>query len=185
MPGLPCTSSARAVPALGFEKQPRAQPGDPASGSPAAKPDLLIVGLGAPKQELWLAAHRHEIQAPVALAIGATIDFLAGETIAGPGLDARRRPGMAAPRAPASPAASPAATPATPGSSRSSSGASGGSPSVGEFLRNSLFGLAEPALRDLFALGAYRRIDSPLHRAVKHGFLRNRGQFRRNWPTLA
>jgi N-acetylglucosaminyldiphosphoundecaprenol N-acetyl-beta-D-mannosaminyltransferase len=45
----------------------------------AAKPDVLVVGLGAPKQELWLAAHRHEIHAPVALAVGATIDFLAGE----------------------------------------------------------------------------------------------------------
>ncbi len=44
-----------------------------------AQPDVLIIGLGAPKQELWVHAHRHEIAAPVALCVGATIDFLAGE----------------------------------------------------------------------------------------------------------
>jgi N-acetylglucosaminyldiphosphoundecaprenol N-acetyl-beta-D-mannosaminyltransferase len=45
----------------------------------AVKPDVLIVGLGAPKQELWVHAHRNRIAAPVALCVGATIDFLAGE----------------------------------------------------------------------------------------------------------
>jgi len=44
-----------------------------------AQPDVLLVGLGAPKQELWVSAHREAIRAPVALCIGATIDFLAGE----------------------------------------------------------------------------------------------------------
>ena len=44
----------------------------------AARPDALVVGLGAPKQELWVHAHRHEIRARVALCVGATIDFLAG-----------------------------------------------------------------------------------------------------------
>lgn len=41
-------------------------------------PDLLVVGLGAPKQELWLAAHHEALQVGVAIAAGATIDFLAG-----------------------------------------------------------------------------------------------------------
>src|SRR5262249_5665045 len=45
----------------------------------SANPDLLVVGLGAPKQELWVHAHHREIAAPVALCVGATIDFLAGE----------------------------------------------------------------------------------------------------------
>jgi N-acetylglucosaminyldiphosphoundecaprenol N-acetyl-beta-D-mannosaminyltransferase len=45
----------------------------------AARPDLLIVGLGAPKQELWVDAHRERIEADVTLCLGATIDFLAGE----------------------------------------------------------------------------------------------------------
>jgi N-acetylglucosaminyldiphosphoundecaprenol N-acetyl-beta-D-mannosaminyltransferase len=43
----------------------------------AAKPDLLVVGLGAPKQELWVHRHRHQLRAKVALCAGATIDFLA------------------------------------------------------------------------------------------------------------
>jgi N-acetylglucosaminyldiphosphoundecaprenol N-acetyl-beta-D-mannosaminyltransferase len=45
----------------------------------AAHVDVVIVGLGAPKQELWVHAHRSKIAAPVALCVGATIDFLAGE----------------------------------------------------------------------------------------------------------
>lgn len=45
----------------------------------AARPGVLLVGVGAPKQELWIDAHRTRIAAPVALCIGATIDFLAGE----------------------------------------------------------------------------------------------------------
>ncbi len=45
----------------------------------AARPDVLLVGLGAPKQELWVHAHAERMAAKVALCIGATIDFLAGE----------------------------------------------------------------------------------------------------------
>lgn len=44
-----------------------------------AQPDLLLVGLGAPKQELWISRHADHIEAKAALCIGATIDFLAGE----------------------------------------------------------------------------------------------------------
>lgn len=45
----------------------------------AVRPHVLVVGLGAPKQELWVAAHQAQIAANVALCVGATIDFLAGE----------------------------------------------------------------------------------------------------------
>jgi N-acetylglucosaminyldiphosphoundecaprenol N-acetyl-beta-D-mannosaminyltransferase len=45
----------------------------------AAAPDILLVGFGAPKQELWVHAHASQLNAKVALCIGATIDFLAGE----------------------------------------------------------------------------------------------------------
>jgi N-acetylglucosaminyldiphosphoundecaprenol N-acetyl-beta-D-mannosaminyltransferase len=41
-------------------------------------PDLLIMGLGAPKQEIFAFQHRHRLQAKVALCVGATIDFIAG-----------------------------------------------------------------------------------------------------------
>ncbi len=42
-------------------------------------PDLLIIGLGAPKQENWIYNHHKQVNAPVALCVGATIDFLAGQ----------------------------------------------------------------------------------------------------------
>ncbi len=42
-------------------------------------PDVLVVGLGAPKQEFWVHCHRESIHASVALCVGASIDFLAGE----------------------------------------------------------------------------------------------------------
>jgi len=45
----------------------------------AASPDVLIVGLGTPKQELWVHQNHGRIAARVALCVGATIDFLAGE----------------------------------------------------------------------------------------------------------
>lgn len=43
-----------------------------------ASPDILVVGLGAPKQELWTYRFRDQIRAKVALCIGGSIDFLAG-----------------------------------------------------------------------------------------------------------
>jgi N-acetylglucosaminyldiphosphoundecaprenol N-acetyl-beta-D-mannosaminyltransferase len=45
----------------------------------AAAPDVLVVGLGAPKQELWIHQHHRQLPAKVALCAGATIDFLAGQ----------------------------------------------------------------------------------------------------------
>ncbi|MCA9213853.1 MAG: WecB/TagA/CpsF family glycosyltransferase [Planctomycetales bacterium] len=42
-------------------------------------PDVLVVGLGAPKQELWVHKHHERLSAKVALCVGATIDFMAGE----------------------------------------------------------------------------------------------------------
>jgi N-acetylglucosaminyldiphosphoundecaprenol N-acetyl-beta-D-mannosaminyltransferase len=45
----------------------------------AAEPELIIVGLGAPKQELWVHKHFRQLPARVAMCVGATIDFLAGE----------------------------------------------------------------------------------------------------------
>lgn len=42
------------------------------------KPDILAVGLGAPKQEKFLYNFRNQLNVPVSLAIGASIDFEAG-----------------------------------------------------------------------------------------------------------
>lgn len=43
-----------------------------------SKPDILAVGLGAPKQEKFLYKYRELLKVPVSLAIGASIDFEAG-----------------------------------------------------------------------------------------------------------
>jgi N-acetylglucosaminyldiphosphoundecaprenol N-acetyl-beta-D-mannosaminyltransferase len=65
-------------PPLGFEND-EAENGSILDRIAAARPDVLIIGLGAPKQELWVHRHRGAIHAKVALCVGATIDFLAGE----------------------------------------------------------------------------------------------------------
>jgi N-acetylglucosaminyldiphosphoundecaprenol N-acetyl-beta-D-mannosaminyltransferase len=44
-----------------------------------AAPDLVVLGFGAPKQELWIRAHAGQLHAKAALCLGATIDFLAGQ----------------------------------------------------------------------------------------------------------
>jgi N-acetylglucosaminyldiphosphoundecaprenol N-acetyl-beta-D-mannosaminyltransferase len=44
----------------------------------SAKPDYVWVGLGTPKQDLWIAEHRPRLRAPVLLAVGAAFDVHAG-----------------------------------------------------------------------------------------------------------
>jgi len=44
----------------------------------AAHPDIVWVGLGAPKQDIWMALNRDALEAPVLIGIGAAFDFLAG-----------------------------------------------------------------------------------------------------------
>lgn len=41
--------------------------------------DILLIGVGAPKQEHWAYAHREQLNVKLVLCVGATIDFLAGE----------------------------------------------------------------------------------------------------------
>lgn len=43
-----------------------------------ARPEILLVAFGCPKQEKWLNQHYREAGVPVAIGVGATIDFLAG-----------------------------------------------------------------------------------------------------------
>lgn len=65
-------------PPFGFERDER-QNAEILARIDASGADLLVVGLGAPKQELWVHAHLPRISTRVALCVGATIDFLAGE----------------------------------------------------------------------------------------------------------
>ena len=44
----------------------------------AARPDLLLVALGVPKQEKWIAAHLAVLDVPVAIGVGGTLDVMAG-----------------------------------------------------------------------------------------------------------
>ena len=65
-------------PPLGFEYEP--EESNYILGRIAlCRPDVVVVGLGAPKQEIWVCEHRDQIRAKAALCVGATIDFLAGE----------------------------------------------------------------------------------------------------------
>ncbi len=41
-------------------------------------PDILIVGLGCPKQEKFIYKYRNELNVPISLGLGASIDFEAG-----------------------------------------------------------------------------------------------------------
>ncbi|MBN1372493.1 MAG: WecB/TagA/CpsF family glycosyltransferase [Anaerolineaceae bacterium] len=43
-----------------------------------ANPDIVWVGLGMPKQELWMGDHFGRIDAPVMIGVGAAFDFHAG-----------------------------------------------------------------------------------------------------------
>jgi N-acetylglucosaminyldiphosphoundecaprenol N-acetyl-beta-D-mannosaminyltransferase len=43
-----------------------------------AKPDIVWVGLGTPKQDLWMAAQRKQLTAPVLIGVGAAFDFHTG-----------------------------------------------------------------------------------------------------------
>jgi N-acetylglucosaminyldiphosphoundecaprenol N-acetyl-beta-D-mannosaminyltransferase len=43
-----------------------------------SKADILLVAFGNPKQEKWLAMHRHRLKVPVCIGVGASLDFLSG-----------------------------------------------------------------------------------------------------------
>jgi N-acetylglucosaminyldiphosphoundecaprenol N-acetyl-beta-D-mannosaminyltransferase len=45
----------------------------------AAKPDILLVAFGNPKQERWISMHRNRLQVPVCIGVGGTFDFLSGK----------------------------------------------------------------------------------------------------------
>lgn len=47
-------------------------------------PDILLVGMGTPTQELWIDDHRAELAVPVVWAVGALFDFVSGKLPRGP-----------------------------------------------------------------------------------------------------
>ena len=50
----------------------------------AAHPHILLVGMGTPTQERWIASHQNELEVPVVWAVGALFDFVAGVQPRGP-----------------------------------------------------------------------------------------------------
>lgn len=44
-----------------------------------SKADMLFVGIGVPKQDIFIYENMHEYQIPMSFSIGGTIDFIAGE----------------------------------------------------------------------------------------------------------
>jgi N-acetylglucosaminyldiphosphoundecaprenol N-acetyl-beta-D-mannosaminyltransferase len=50
----------------------------------AARPHIMLVCFGCPKQEKWISRNRHLLDVPVLIAAGATVDFLAGNMARAP-----------------------------------------------------------------------------------------------------
>jgi N-acetylglucosaminyldiphosphoundecaprenol N-acetyl-beta-D-mannosaminyltransferase len=50
----------------------------------AARPDILFVAFGNPKQEKWLAMHRHRLNVPLCIGVGGSLDFLSGKVARAP-----------------------------------------------------------------------------------------------------
>jgi N-acetylglucosaminyldiphosphoundecaprenol N-acetyl-beta-D-mannosaminyltransferase len=44
----------------------------------AARPDILLVSFGNPKQEVWLARHRNRLHVPVCIGIGGSLNMISG-----------------------------------------------------------------------------------------------------------
>lgn len=51
-----------------------------------AKPDILLVALGVPRQELWIAEHQAALGVPVAMGVGGSFDVFAGRVQRAPEL---------------------------------------------------------------------------------------------------
>lgn len=64
-------------PAIGFEKNPE-EIEKISELLRQAKPHILILALGCPKQELFAYKFKDKLQVPISLCLGATLDFTAG-----------------------------------------------------------------------------------------------------------
>lgn len=49
-----------------------------------SQPDILFMGVGAPKQEKWMHKHLKHLNIPVSVAVGASFDFVAGSVTRAP-----------------------------------------------------------------------------------------------------
>lgn len=49
-----------------------------------ARPDILLIGLGCPKQELWFHRNRRALKAAVSIGVGGTFEFICGNVARAP-----------------------------------------------------------------------------------------------------
>ncbi|MDZ7960111.1 MAG: WecB/TagA/CpsF family glycosyltransferase [Aulosira sp. DedQUE10] len=63
-------------PPYGFENQPE-ELASINSKIKSASPDILFVGLGAPKQEKWIVQHYQELDVPISIGIGVSFELVA------------------------------------------------------------------------------------------------------------
>ena len=74
-PGIVIASAY--APPMGFERNER-EDRKAVDAVKAAHPDILFVGLGAPKQEKWICAHMDELKVPVSIGVGVSFSLVAG-----------------------------------------------------------------------------------------------------------
>jgi N-acetylglucosaminyldiphosphoundecaprenol N-acetyl-beta-D-mannosaminyltransferase len=55
-----------------------AEEADVVSNISATRPDLLLVGLGSPKQEEFITQHKDQLNAPLMIGVGGSLDVFAG-----------------------------------------------------------------------------------------------------------
>lgn len=73
-PGLRCTTYC---PSLGFE-QDKVALAETAQAIKAARPDILFVAFGAPKQEYWIYDHGMQLSVPVCIGVGGSFEIVGG-----------------------------------------------------------------------------------------------------------
>jgi N-acetylglucosaminyldiphosphoundecaprenol N-acetyl-beta-D-mannosaminyltransferase len=73
-----------------FRPLTAAEEGEIARQINSARPDVLWVGIGVPKQEKWMARMRDRLEVPVMCAVGAAFDFHAGRISQAPAWMQRR-----------------------------------------------------------------------------------------------
>jgi exopolysaccharide biosynthesis WecB/TagA/CpsF family protein len=50
----------------------------------ASRADILLVAMGNPKQEMWIANNLDQLEVPVAIGVGALFDYLSGHSVRAP-----------------------------------------------------------------------------------------------------
>jgi N-acetylglucosaminyldiphosphoundecaprenol N-acetyl-beta-D-mannosaminyltransferase len=68
----------------GLIKEGQKSPPDLLDTINKARCDILWVGLGAPKQEIWMTQHRSHLRVPAIVGVGQAFDIIAGRTVRAP-----------------------------------------------------------------------------------------------------